>query len=140
MSVPRPPGPPVQASDPARLSTGQVLPRRAVEMPSGGSFSVDLERAPQTIRELESARDQLAELMVVAVRLGKVDPGTSDEVSRDAASVLGAVATGGQGSLLWALRSGVDRLNLLIDAVRAEIATYRNAEVANRYGFGPSQA
>ncbi len=56
MSAPVPPGPgsvapPVQASDPARLTNGQVIPREVVEMPTGGSFTVDLERAPQALRD-----------------------------------------------------------------------------------------
>ena len=125
----------MQASDPARLWNGQVVPRQAVEMPSGGAFSVDLERAPQTIHELESARDQLADLMREATRLGKIDPGTTDEVSRDAALLLGAVADGGDGSLSRALQAGVERLDLLIAAVRRELADYRSAEDRSRGGF-----
>ena len=125
----------MQASDPARLWNGQVVPRQAVEMPSGGAFSVDLERAPQTIRELESARDQLAELMREAARLGKIEPGTTDEVSRDAALVLGAVADGGEGSLSRALQAGVERLDLLIAAVGRELAAYRAVEDRNHGGI-----
>ncbi len=65
MSAPVPPpgpgsAPLVQASDPARLTNGQVLPRQVVDMPTGGSFTVDLERAPQTLRDLTAARDELA--------------------------------------------------------------------------------
>ena len=130
----------MQASDPARLWNGQVVPRQAVEMPSGGAFSVDLERAPQTIRELESARDQLFDLMRHARALGKVDPGTSDEVSRDAATVLSAVAVGGNGSLLRALESGYARLTALIDAVEAELRSYRATEEAARAGFDNGRA
>lgn len=130
----------MQASDPARLWNGQVVPRQAVEMPSGGSFSVDLGRAPQTIRELESARDQLTDVMNDVLRLGKVDPGTSDEVSRDAAAVLGAVATGGQGSLLLAVQAGIDRLNQLIDAVTAELAAYPREDSVSREGFDALQS
>ncbi len=61
MSTPVPP--PVQASDPARLTNGQVVPRQVVDMPTGGAFTVDLERAPQTLRDLTAARDELADLM-----------------------------------------------------------------------------
>jgi hypothetical protein len=128
VTTPWPPEPPVQASDPARLWNGQVMPRQVVEMPTGGSFTVDLARAPEAIRELEHARDQLVDLTADVVRLGKIEPGTMDEVSRDAAVIFGAVATGGQGSLLQAVRSGIDRLNNLIGALDAELAAYRAGE------------
>lgn len=130
MSTPVPP--PVQASDPARLTNGQVVPRQVVEMPTGGAFTVDLERAPQTLRDLTAARDELADLVLDAERLGKVDPGSADEVSRDAALLLSAVADGGQGSLLLALRAGVDRLNSLINSITAEITAYRSADADDR--------
>ena len=61
MSAPVPPGAGVQASDPARLTDGQVIPRQVVDMPTGGSFTVDLERAPQTLRDLTAARDELTD-------------------------------------------------------------------------------
>lgn len=130
------PGSPVaQASDPARLANGQLVPRQVVEMPSGGSFTVDLERAPQTLRDLTAARDELRELIEEARRLGKVDPGTSDPVSQDAASALGAVADGGTGSLVLALQSGVHRLDVFIAAISAELNGYGSAEHENREGL-----
>jgi hypothetical protein len=126
------PGSPVtQASDPARLANGQVVPRQVVAMPSGGSFIVDLERAPQTLRDLTAARDELASLMIDAERLGKVDPGSGDDVSRDATTMLGVVADGGEGSLMLALRAGVDRLNSLINAITAELGAYRDADASS---------
>lgn len=144
MSAPVPPpgpgsAPPVQASDPARLTDGQVLPRQVVDMPTGGSFTVDLERAPQTLRDLTSARDELIDLKQVAQRLGRVDPGSNDEVSRDAAILLGAVADGGEGSLLLALDAGVRHLDSLIQAVKQELDSYRKAEQAAVDGFDASR-
>lgn len=140
MSAPVPPGPgsvapPVQASDPARLTNGQVIPREVVEMPTGGSFTVDLERAPQTLRDLTAARDELRDLVKEAQRLGKVDPSSADEVSRDAATLLGAVADGGEGSLVNALNAGVRRLELLIDAIQTELRSYSSAEAQSQRGF-----
>lgn len=140
MSAPVPPGagsvaPPVQASDPARLTNGQVIPREVVEMPTGGSFTVDLERAPQTLRDLTVARDELFDLMKQARALGRIDPGASDEVSRDAATLLEAVADGGDGSLLRALEAGANRLNQLIDAIDAELRSYRSSESTSRSAF-----
>lgn len=141
MSAPVPPGPgsvapPGQASDPARLTDGQVIPRQSLAMPTGGSFTVDLERAPQTLRDLAAARDELLDLVKDARRLGKVDPGSADEVSRDAATLLGAVADGGDGSLVGALNAGVTRLGLLIEAVQSELDKYAIAEDETRRGFG----
>jgi hypothetical protein len=123
-----PGSPAVQASDPARLANGQVVPRQVVDMPSGGSFTVDLERAPQTLRDLTAARDELRELMREARRLGRIDPGTGDYVSRDAATLLGAVADGGDGSLVRALDEGARRLDDLIGAIEAEMRSYGGAE------------
>ena len=132
MSAPVPPGAGVQASDPARLTDGQVIPRQVVDMPTGGSFTVDLERAPQTLRELTAARDEVTVLTKDARALGRVDPGSADEVSRDAATLLGAVADGGQGSLVLALEAGVARLTQLIDAIKLELQSYQSTEAANR--------
>ncbi|MCD2194476.1 hypothetical protein LQ327_13965 [Actinomycetospora endophytica] len=138
VGLPGSPGP--QASDPARLTNGQVVPRQVVEMPTGGSFTVDLERAPQTLRDLTAARDELADIMLEAQRLGKVDPGSADDVSRDAATMLGTVADGGDGSLLGALNAGVRRLDLLIDAIKIELRTYEASEDQTRRGFDAKRA
>jgi hypothetical protein len=132
MSAPEPPGAGVQASDPARLTDGQVIPRQVVDMPTGGSFTVDLERAPQTLRELTTARDELFDLMRQARALGRVNPGANDDVSRDAATLLGAVADGGSGSLLLALEAGATRLTQLIEAIEGELRSYRSSENATR--------
>jgi hypothetical protein len=130
------PGSPVaQASDPARLANGQVVPRQVVAMPSGGSFTVDLERAPQTLRDLTAARDELVVLMKDARALGRVDPDAADDVSRDAATMLGVVAVGGQGSLLEALEAGAARLTQLIEAVDRELQSYRSSETTSSGNF-----
>lgn len=140
MSAPVPPGAGVQASDPARLTNGQVVPRQVVDMPSGGSFSVDLERAPQTLRDLTAARDELRDLAEEAKRLGKVDPGTTDDVSRDAATLLGAVADGGEGSLVRALQAGAERLDALVHAISNELRAYQSADDRNREALDATQA
>jgi hypothetical protein len=134
VTAPLPPGAP-QASDPARLTTGQVVPRQVVEMPTGGAFTVDLERAPQTLSDLRAARDELIDLKQVAQRLGRVESGSNDEVSRDAATLLGAVADGGEGSLFQALDAGVLRLSTLIQAIDQELRAYQASERSARNGF-----
>jgi hypothetical protein len=139
MSAPVPPGAEVQASDPARLTDGQVIPRQVVDMPTGGSFKVDLERAPQTLRDLTAARDELLDLVKDAQRLGKVDPGSLDEVSRDAATLLGAVADGGNGSLVNALNAGIQHLELLVEAIQSELGSYSVAEEQSRRGLNAAK-
>ena len=95
------------------------------------ALTVDLERAPQTLQDLTAARDELVALMQDARKLGRVDPGSADDVSRDAATLLGAVADGGQGSLLAALEAGAFRLTQLIGAINSEIRAYQSSESAN---------
>ncbi|WP_433801226.1 hypothetical protein [Actinomycetospora sp. CA-084318] len=130
-----PPGPYAaptpRASDPTVLSTGQVVPRQAMPVADvGDSFSVDLASAPRVLQELRTARDRLQDLRQEARFLGKIDPGTQDEVSRDAAAVFGAVAVGGPGSLIEALDGGVRRLDALISATESELTHYRASESA----------
>ncbi len=123
---------PVGASDPTVLTDGQVVPRQIVPAPAAaGAFSVDLARAPQVLRDLQDARQELEDLKVEARFLGKVDPSSNDQVSLDAAAVLGAVAVGGPGSLLEALDAGVTRLDGLIGAIRSELDAYQQTDRAN---------
>ncbi|WP_018331844.1 hypothetical protein [Actinomycetospora chiangmaiensis] len=129
------PARPLQASDPTVLTTGQVIPRQAMPVaPAADAFTVDLDAAPRVLRELYAARDELLNVRAEALQLGRVDPQTNDEVSRDAAMVFGAIATGGSGSLLAAVDGGIARLGELIGNVEAELAAYRQSEQENR-GF-----
>jgi hypothetical protein len=97
----------------------------------GGAFSVDLDRAPEVLRDLQDARNELEDLKAEARFLGKVDPSSNDQVSLDAATVLGAVAVGGPGSLIEALDAGVSRLDALIGAIRSELDAYQANERTN---------
>ncbi|NMO92215.1 hypothetical protein [Actinomycetospora sp. TBRC 11914] len=120
---------PVEAADPAVLTDGQVVPRQVVPAPAvGGAFSVDLDRAPQVLQDLRAARDELQDLGRDAMRLGKVDAGSHDQVSLDAARALEAVAVGGHGSLVEAVNAGLRQLDGLIEAIKSELAAYRAAE------------
>lgn len=124
---------PVEASDPTVLTDGQVIPRQVVPAPAaGGAFSVELERAPGVLRDLQNARNELTVVKQDALRLGRVDPSSRDDVSRDAAIALGAVAVGGPGSLIEALDAGLRRLDELIEAIRTELDTYRSSDEATR--------
>ena len=123
----------VEAADPTVLTDGQVVPRQVVPAPAvGGAFSVDLDRAPEVLRDLQNARRELEDIKIEARSLGKVDPSSNDQVSLDAATVLGAVAVGGPGSLFEALDAGLRRLDELIDAIRTELDAYRRSDEATR--------
>ncbi|MFC5064410.1 hypothetical protein [Actinomycetospora atypica] len=132
------PTPAPQASDPTVLADGRVIPRHLVPAPSGagGSFSIDLERAPQVLRDLRDAIAQLNDLRRDAFQLGKVDPGTNDLVSKDAAAVLGAVAVGGAGSFVDAVTAGIERLEGIVSAIENEIRSYRATDDQARRSFG----
>lgn len=129
MSSPTPPfDPPPQANDPAVLPGGRVVPRYAPPPVGGDTFRVDLERAPQAIRELEDALAQLREIRHDAVRMARVTPPTADSVSRDAAAVLGAAANGNTGSLVAALDSGIDQIETLIAKLTDDLRRYRASD------------
>ena len=124
---------PVEAADPTVLTNGQVVPRQVVPAPAvGGAFSIDLERAPAVLRDLQNARNELIVVKQDALRLGRVNPSSRDDVSRDAAIALGAVAVGGAGSLIEALNAGLTRLDELIDAIKTELDSYRHSDEATR--------
>lgn len=124
-----PPAPEAQASDqgaaPGFPFLAQPPPLQAV---GTGAYTVDLERAPAAIRELEEALEKLALIRDEAVRLGQVTPPGADSVSRDAASLLGAAAIRGPGSLLAALQAGVEQLQTLISRVQDDLERYGRVE------------
>ena len=61
--------------------------------PGGGSFVVDIAQAPKAIRELEDARRELESIKQDAQALGHVNPPARDQVSLDAAQVLGRIGS-----------------------------------------------
>lgn len=96
----------------------------------GGTFQVDLARAPEAIRELEYALDELQKLKAHAASLGKIDPESRDSVSLDMAAMLGATAVGGPGSLDAALDAGIAEVKHLITAMTDDLARYRATDAA----------
>lgn len=101
----------------------------------GSSFSIDLERAPQAIEELRAAKQELLDIREQALELGRVDPGSGDSVSIDAAAVIGAVAVSGPRSLVAALEAGAAQIQTLIDGMSAELTAYEAAEGENATAF-----
>ena len=97
MTEPQPP--PLQADSPTALFDGRVVERYRPPGVGGGDFAVDLANAPRAIRELEEAARELVDHTTCAVALGRVTPPSRDQVSLDAATMLGISAVGGNGSL-----------------------------------------
>ncbi|MDD7939362.1 hypothetical protein PHK61_13135 [Actinomycetospora lutea] len=120
--------PPLQADSPVTLPDGRTVPRYRPPEVGGGSFTVDLARAPEAIRELETARDELLDIKREAERLGRVEAPTRDLVSIDAAQLLGTVAVGGPGSLLVALDQGIQQIELMLESLRSSLEQYRDSD------------
>ena len=93
--------------------------------PGGGSFAVDIAQAPKAIRELEQAREELQAIKRDATLLGQVNPPTRDQVSLDAAQLLGRSASGGPTSFAEALTAGIEEISRMIEALRSGFAAYR---------------
>ena len=128
LARPAPEAGPPQASDPTMYAGVMEIPRVGPPAVGGGSFSVDMERAPEAIRGLEEALALLKKVRQNAVALGTVVPPGKDQVSSDAAKLLGAAAVGGQGSLVVALDAGASRLQALIDGLRDDLQAYDRTE------------
>lgn len=120
--------PPLQADSPITLYDGRVVPRYRPPEVGGGSFAIDLDQAPNAIRQLEEALKELAEIRQDAMDLARITPPTSDQVSLDAAQALGVTATGGPGSFVNALDAGVAQLESMIAAIRASLQHYRDQD------------
>ncbi|MDD7920041.1 hypothetical protein [Actinomycetospora callitridis] len=126
MTEPQPP--PLQADSPTALSDGRVVERYRPPGVGGGDFAVDLADAPRAIRGLEEAARELFDIRREAERLGKVTPPSRDQVSLDAATLLGVSAVGGNGSFLQALDQGIQQVNDLIAGLRSAMAGYGGAD------------
>jgi hypothetical protein len=116
--------PPLQADSHVSLPDGRAGPRDRPPAVGGGTFEVDLARAPQAIRELEDAARELGEIRREAEQLGRILPPTNDQVSRDAADLLQAAAVGGTGSFVQALDSGIAQINDMIVGLRQAMSRY----------------
>ena len=133
MTEPLPP--PLQADSPVTLPDGTSVPRYRPPEVGGGSFTINLERAPEAIRELRRAEAELRSIKEEALSLGRVQPPTRDLVSQDAATVLGAAAVGGPGSLVQALDQGLQHLGAMIEAVETALRDYEASDDRARAGL-----
>jgi hypothetical protein len=116
-------------------STRASLASPGVSQPQpvgGGSFAVDITRAPEAIRQLEDALLELRSIRQEATQLGHITPPTADAVSVDAAQALSMKANGGPGSLLSALEAGISELERMIQSLGAGLAAYRGSDAQAR--------
>jgi len=102
---------------------------------SSGHFRIDLEMAPQVIRDLEEARERLDRLDRWATRVGHtrtLDTPGKDKVSVNAAKQISRLAMDPQeGSLYTAIKAYRDAIDGAIEALRKSYAAYRNVEELN---------
>lgn len=90
----------------------------------GGSYSVDVERAPQAIADLRRAAKALEAEAVRAWDLARITPPGLDVVSANAVRAFAEAAVGEQGSLRLALLGGARRLREDADKLEASLKTY----------------
>lgn len=95
--------------------------------PAGG-FHVDRAAAPQAVEELRQAAAELRAIQKEAERLGNVVPPSADEVSHDAAVMLGGAAAGRPGSFSEALKAGIQQLDEHIRNMEAALADYGSSD------------
>ena len=134
MTEPQPP--PLQADSPTALFDGRVVERYRPPGVGGGDFAVDLANAPKAIRELEEAARELFDIRRDAEALARVTPPSRDQVSLDAAAMLGISAVGGNGSLLQALDQGIQQINDMIAGLQDAVARYRTTDQEAEAGLG----
>jgi hypothetical protein len=130
MTEPQPP--PLQADSPIALPDGRIVERYRPPGVGGGDFAVDLANAPQAIRNLREAEAELRSIKDEAVSLGRVPPPSNDQVSLDAAHVLGVAAVGGNGSFIQALDLGLQQIGAMIESLEAALRQYRGADDRTR--------
>ncbi|MGH3883909.1 MAG: hypothetical protein ACRDRC_10975 [Pseudonocardiaceae bacterium] len=121
----------------AASDTGNVLDGTVLDAALGGSgathgFSIDYERAPQAIADLEAAVAFLRDRADRAVDLARVPAPGSDGVSVNAAVQIGRWAShAGTNNLEVTLRVGAKQLEDLAQKLREDLTTYLQVEELN---------
>src|SRR5918997_4315404 len=121
----------------AASETGNLLTGAALGALLGGSgtvtgFSIDYERAPQAIADLEEAAQFFNERAKTALRLATIPAPGTDGVSVNAVEQIGRWASGGGVNNLEAtLRAGAKQLEDLAQKLREELKTYLQVDELN---------
>ncbi len=119
-----PGGPAAPAPAPGEVTSGPPGLPQPTTTTGGGSYSVDVERAPQAIADLRRAADALEAEATRAWDLANIRPPGLDVVSANAVRVFAEAAIGEQGSLRLALEGAVRRLRADADKLEASLKTY----------------
>lgn len=120
----------------AARDTGNVLTGTALGALFGGGaaqgFSVDYERAPQAIADLEEAAEFFEDRAKTALRLAAIPAPGADGVSMNAVAQIGRWASDtGTNNLEATLRAGAQRLRNLAQTLREDLKTYLQVEELN---------
>lgn len=121
----------------AARDTGNVLTGTALGAALGGSgaaagFSIDYERAPQAIADLEEAAAFFNEQAKTALRLATIPAPGTDGVSLNAVEQIGRWASDtGVNNLETTLRAGAKQLEDLAQKLREDLKTYLQVEELN---------
>ncbi|MGQ0778998.1 MAG: hypothetical protein ACT4NY_32065, partial [Pseudonocardiales bacterium] len=109
---------------PVSRDTGSIL-AQTLGASSGQSFMIDIERAPQSIADLEAAAEFLKRQAKVAQGLANVSPPGVDGVSLNAAKEIGKWASdSGVNNLEATLIAGAEQLRTLAMKLREELQAY----------------
>ncbi|MGH3776435.1 MAG: hypothetical protein ACRDRR_12000 [Pseudonocardiaceae bacterium] len=121
----------------AASDTGNVLDGTALGAPLGGSgatqgFSVDYERAPQAIADLEAAAEFFRDRARKVQLLADIRPPGIDGVSVNAAAQIGRWASdSGVNNLYATLLAGAKQLDDLSHKLREDMKTYLQVDELN---------
>jgi hypothetical protein len=121
----------------AARDTGNVLDGTALGTQLGGNgaaagFSIDYERAPQAVADLEHAADFFENRAKMALRLATIPAPGTDGVSMNAVEQIGRWASDtGTNNLEVTLLAGAQQLRDLAQKLRADLKTYLQVEELN---------
>lgn len=121
----------------AASDTGNVLQGTALGPLLGGGgaaagFSIDYERVPQAIADLEAAAEFFKEQAKIALRLATIPAPGSDGVSMNAVQQIGRWASdSGVDNLEATLRAGAIQLENLAQKLREDLQTYLQVDELN---------
>jgi hypothetical protein len=117
---------------PATADTGNLLDALLSAGPGGSGFSIDYERVPQAIADLEHAAKFFENRARVAEGLANIPPPGVDGVSVNAVAEIGKwAADSGDNNLAATLRVGASQLRALANRLREDLKTYLQVEELN---------
>jgi hypothetical protein len=130
--VSRDESPPAAAADTSNLLAGTPLDALLHGSAPAGGFSIDYERVPQAIADLEHAAKFFEDRAKVAQSLAKISPPGVDGVSLNAVAQIGKWASDdGVNNLEATLLAGSRQLKELAQKLREDLKTYLGVEELN---------